>query len=58
MTRDELYSSEFKVRRNAKTNKFWIHWAPFGFIYGTITGPFPTYCKAFEAGVDQVHEYV
>ena len=56
MTREEIYFDEFRIRRNHKTNKWWIHWAPFGIIYGSITGPFDSYAAAFDAGVEQFHE--
>ena len=56
MTREEIYCDEFKVRRHDKTRKWWIHWRPFGLVFGSISGPFETYNSAFEYGVDVVHE--
>lgn len=52
MTDAELYADEFKVR--FEKQKYWIHWAPFSYIYGTVTGPFKTHKEAWKLALDRM----
>ncbi len=50
----ELYADEFKVSR--EKGAFWIHWAPFSYVWGTVTGPFKSHGRAWTFALERMWE--